>query len=217
MNRVWGKDILNGDQNSLEVRRARDMQPILDQVDMLLDLHSMDYATPAMMMAGAHAKGQQLAKDMATPELIISDKGHMSGKRLRDYGDFGNPLSGKNSLLLESGQHWEEQSKVVSIDLALRFLKLFGTIDMNTLMDDHLELPEDQGLIEVTHSITIATDNFKWASEFTGFECFQAAGTVIGWDGDGEVFTPYGDCILVKPTTDLRKGQTAVRFGKQIN
>ena len=216
LNRVWGNDVLNGEQNSLEVQRARDMRPILDQVDMLLDLHSMDNATPAMMMTGAHAKGQQLAKDIAAPEFIISDRGHTSGKRLRDYGEFDNPLSGKNALLLESGQHWEEQSKIVSIDLALRFLKLFGTIDMNTLMDDHLELPEDQGLIEVTHSITIATHNFKWADEFIGLECLHDAGTVIGWDGADEVLTSYGDCVLIKPTTDLRKGQTAVRLGKQI-
>ena len=217
MNRVWGSDVLNGDQNSLEIRRARDMRPIIDQVDMLLDLHSMDNATPPMMMTGAHAKGQQLAKDIAASEFIISDRGHTSGKRLRDYGEFDKPLSARNALLLESGQHWEEQSKTVSIDLALRFLKLFGTIDMNTLMDDHLKLPEDQALIEVTHSITIATHNFKWADEFIGLDCFQDAGTVIGWDGDDEVCTPYSDCILIKPATDLRKGQTAVRLGKQIN
>jgi len=219
MNWVWGNDVLNGDQNSLEVRRAREMQPILDQVDMLLDIHSVDNATPTIMMTGAHVKGQQLAKDLATPEFIISDKGHTFGKRLRDYGEFDNPLSGKNALLLDSGQHWEEQSKIVSIDLALRFLKLFGTIHMNTLMDDHLEPPEDQGLIEVTHSIIIAIDNFKWADEFIGLECFQDAGTVtvIGWDGYDEVCTPYEDCILIKPTTNLRKGQTAVRLGKQIN
>ncbi len=217
MNRVWGRDVLHGDQCSLEVRRARDMLPSLDQVDILLDLHSMDNATPAMMMIGAHAKGQQLAKDLAAPEFIISDKGHVYGKRLRDYGEFDNSLSGKNALLLEAGQHWEEQSKIVSIDLALRLLKLFGTIDINTLMDDHMELPKGQGLIEVTHSITIATNNFKWADDFTGLECFQEAGTIIGWDGDDEICTPYGDCILIKPTTNLCKGHTAVRLGKQIN
>jgi hypothetical protein len=136
---------------------------------------------------------------------------------LRDYGEFDNPLSGRNALLLESGQHWEEQSKTVFIDLALRFLKLFGTIDMDTLMDDHLELPEDQGLIEVTHSITIATNNFKWADAFIGLECFQEAGTIIGWDGYDEICTPYDDCILIKSTTDLCKGHTAVRLGKQVN
>jgi hypothetical protein len=162
MNRIWGNDVLNGDQNSLEVRRARDMCPILDQVDMLLDLHSMDNANPAMMMTGGHAKGQKLVRDIAAPEFIISDSGHSSSKRLRDYGEFDDPLSGKNALLLEYGQNWQEQRKIVSIDLALWLLKLFGTIDINTLMDDHLELPEDQSLIEVTHSITITTDNFKW-------------------------------------------------------
>jgi hypothetical protein len=74
MNQVCGNDFLNGDQNSLEVRRVPDMLPILDQVDMLLDLHSVDNATPAMAMTGAHAKGQQLAKDIAAPDLSYPTK-----------------------------------------------------------------------------------------------------------------------------------------------
>ncbi len=217
MNRVWGEDVLNGERETLEVERARDLCPILDQVDMLLDIHSMQHPTPALMLCGPLAKGQQLAKDLATPEFVVSDKGHAAGTRMRDYGAFGDPMSEKNALLLEAGQHWEKSSEAVSIDTALRFLKLFGTIDMDTLMEDHLVLPDDQALIEVTHPITITADQFKWESTYTGFECIEDAGTILGWNDDEPVRTPYDDCILIMPNRRLHKGQTAVRLGKRIN
>ena len=69
MNRVWSEDVLGSERTSLELERARQMRPIIDQVDMLLDLHSMEHPIPAMMMAGGHAKGQQLSKDIATPKF----------------------------------------------------------------------------------------------------------------------------------------------------
>lgn len=217
MNRVWGDDVLNGERETVETRRARDLCPILDQVDMLLDIHSMQHPTPALMLCGPLAKGQQLAKDLATPEFVVSDKGHAAGKRMRDYGGFGDPMSEKNALLLEAGQHWEKSSAAVSLDSALRFLKLFGTIDMETFMEDHLELPDDQALIEVTHPITITADQFRWEQTYTGFECVEKQGTILGWNDAEPVLTPYDDCILIMPNRRLHKGQTAVRLGKRIN
>lgn len=217
MNRVWGDDVLNGPRDTVETLRAREIQPILDQADMLLDIHSMQHPTPALMLCGPLAKGQQLAKDLAAPDYVVSDKGHAAGKRMRDYGGFGDPMSDKNALLLEAGQHWEASSAAVSIDVALRFLKLFGAIDMDTLMEDHLPLGEDQALIEVTHPITITAEQFRWENAYTGFECLEQEGTIIGWNDDEPVRTPYDDCILIMPNRRLHKGQTAVRLGKQIN
>lgn len=217
MNRVWAADVLNGSRDTVETARARALCPILDQVDMLLDIHSMQHPTPALMLCGPLAKGQQLAKDLATPEYIVSDKGHAAGKRMRDYGGFGDPMSEKNALLLEAGQHWEKSSEVVSIDTALRFLKLFGSIPMETLMEDHLHHPSDQYLIEITHPITITAEKFRFAKPYTGFESIEKQGTLLGWDGDEPVVTPYDDCILIMPNRRLHKGQTAVRLGKRIN
>lgn len=217
MNRVWSDEVLNGPRDTVETLRARDLRPILDQADMLLDIHSMQHPTPALMLCGAQAKGQQLAKDLATPEFVVADKGHAAGKRMRDYAGFRDPMSEKNALLLEAGQHWEKHSEAVSIDTALRFLKLFGAIDMDTLMADHLPLPDDQSLIEVTHPITITAEQFRWENTYTGFECIEKAGTILGWNDDEPVRTPYDDCILIMPNRRLHKGQTAVRMGRRIN
>ncbi len=215
-NRTWGLDVLDGDRDTVETRRARELRPIIDQVDILLDIHSMQHKTPALMICGPLAKGQQFAKDLGTPEFIVSDAGHASGKRMRDYGGFGDPDSPKNALLLETGQHWEENSAYVAVDTALRYLKLLGTVDVEFGQDDHLELPDDQKLIEVDGPVTIKNDTFRFAEAYTGFEVIEDAGTLLGWDGEEEVLTPFDDCVLIMPNRRLVKGQTAVRLGRVV-
>jgi hypothetical protein len=48
-------------------------------------------------------------------------------------------------------------------------------------------------------------------------ELITAVGTVIGYDGDEEIKTPYDNCVLIMPSRRLRKGESAVRFGRFIN
>ena len=217
MNRVWGLDVLDGDRSTTETRRARELRPIIDQIDFMLDIHSMQHPTPALMICGPLEKGRTFAKKLTTPQYIVSDQGHSAGIRMRDYGDFGDPSSPKNALLLEAGQHWEKSSEAVSIDAALRFLKLNGCVEANWLEGDQLSHLNSQSLIEVTDPIIIHNATFRFAAPFTGFECIKEAGTILGWDGNVEVRTPYDNCILIMPNRRLYKGQTAVRLGRNID
>jgi hypothetical protein len=57
---------------------------------------------------------------------------------------------------------------------------------------------------------------FRFARVFTGLEVIAKAGTLIGWDGDREVRTPYDNCVLVMPSKRLYRGQTAVRLGRFV-
>jgi len=215
-NRTWGLDVLDGDRDTVETRRARELRPIVDQADFLLDIHSMQHKTPPLMICGPLEKGRQFARDLATPAHVVSDEGHAAGKRMRDYGGFGDPASPKNALLMECGQHWEKASADVAIDTTLRFLKMLGTIDDAFGADRHLPLPDHQRLIEVSGPVTIEADEFQFAQPFTGFEVLAEEGTLIGWDGEREVCTPYPDCVLIMPSRRLYKGQTAVRLGRII-
>jgi hypothetical protein len=45
-------------------------------------------------------------------------------------------------------------------------------------------------------------------------EVIEKQGTLIGWDGDAEVRTPYDKCVLIMPSRRLRRGESAVRFGR---
>ena len=75
------------------------------------------------------------------------------------------------------------------------------------------QAPLAQKTVEVTHPVTITAEAFRFARIFTGLEVIKEAGTLIGWDGEREVRTPYDDCVLVMPSKRLYRGQTAVRMG----
>ena len=217
-NRLWAAETLdNLERDSVELRRARQVRPYLDGVDFLLDIHSMQHKTPPLMMAGPLPKGRALARDVGLPELVVTDTGHAAGKRMRDYEGFADPASPKNALLMECGQHWEADAGPLAIHTALRFLLAKGVVAADWAAEElaGVELPR-QRFIEVTGPITIETAEFRFVDDYRGLEVIPAAGTVIGYDGQTPVTTPYDDCVLIMPSRRLNPGASAVRLGRYV-
>jgi len=217
-NRVWDVGVLEGPRDSVELRRARAIRPVIDTVDYLLDLHSMQHVSAPLMLCGPLEKGRRFAREVGFPEHAMSDAGHAAGRRLRDYAGFGDAASPKNALLVECGQHWATESIGVARETTLRFLACFDMIDP-AFLARHVAVapPPKQKMIEVTGRVTIRTESFRFTQPFTGLEVIDRAGTVIGWDGDEEIRTPYDGCVIVMPSQRLFPGQTAVRFGRLID
>ncbi len=216
-NRLWDAGTLDGPRDSAELRRAREIRPLVDSVDYLLDIHSMQNATPPLMLAGPHVKGANLARALGYPRHVVCDEGHAAGRRLRDYGGFGDPASPKNALLVECGQHWEKASKWVAEQTTLRFLKELDVIDP-AFIAAHLDpapLPPQQ-VIEVTHAVTVERDGFAFAADFRGMEVIARQGDLIARDEAGELRAPYDNCVLIMPSRRLTKGLTAVRLGRIV-
>ena len=214
-NRLWTTEVLDGGRDSVELRRARTVRPIVDQVDYLLDIHSMQHTTVPLMMCGPDEKGRRLARALGSPEHVVSDAGHAAGRRMRDYADFLDPSSSRNALLVECGQHWEPTSVAVAKEIALRFLDYYEILTPEFVAEHLPEAPlPQQQIVEVTGPITIETDDFRFTQRFRGMEVIEKQGTLIGWDGDAEVRTPYDDCVLIMPSRRLRRGESAVRFGR---
>lgn len=216
-NRVWSKDVLEGARDSVELRRARELRPLVASVDALLDLHSMQHATPPLMICGMTRKARGLALDLGTPAHLVCDAGHAAGRRMRDYAEFADDASAKNALLIECGQHWERASATVAVDAMLRFLLHFGAIEREFAAPHLAPLPAAQRVVEVTEAVTIESDDFRFAAPYVGMEVIARAGTVIGYDGPTAVATPYEDCVLIMPSMRLQKGQTAVRLGRIVS
>jgi hypothetical protein len=100
-------------------------------------------------------------------------------------------------------------------EICLRFLARCEVVDP-AFVAEHLTAvpPPAQRLIEVTGPITIETDSFRFTQSFRGMEVIEKEGTLIGWDGKTEVRTPYDNCVLIMPSRRLRRGESAVRFGR---
>jgi predicted deacylase len=215
LNRVWSPDVLAGPNHSVELDRARALRPLVDSVDILLDLHSMQSNSTPLILSGPTPKGRALAASLESPAVIVADTGHSAGLRLRDYGGFSDPADGRNALLVECGQHWRAETATLAIDTAYRFLAQLGMIDAETAAPHLLPTPAvPQRWIDVTDAVGVSHADCRFAGDYSGLEVIPAAGTVIGIDGDAEIRTPYDDCVLVMPARRLAPGQTAVRLGR---
>jgi predicted deacylase len=218
-NRLWDEATLDGGRQSTELARARVLRPFVEAADFLLDIHSMQHATAPLMLAGTLDRSGALARRVGIPELIMCDAGHAAGRRMRDYGPFGEPASPKTALLIEAGQHWQQRTAEVATDVMLRFLVALGTVtrdDAAPIGGPDFDAQPRQRVIEVTEAVTITHDRFEFAGDFRGLEVLTPKGTLIGHDNGREVRTPYDDCVLIMPSRRSGKGQTAVRLGRYV-
>jgi predicted deacylase len=218
-NRLWDEATLDGPRQSTELARARTLRRFVDAADFLLDIHSMQYATAPLMLAGTLDRSVALARRVGIPELIMCDAGHAAGKRMRDYGPFGDRASPKTALLIEAGQHWQDRAAEVATDVMLRFLIAMGVLtrdDAAPIGGPDFGAHPQQRIIEVTEAVTIASDKFEFVEDFRGLEVLSPKGTLIGRDNGREVRTPYDDCVLIMPSRRLAKGHTAVRLGRFV-
>ena len=213
LNRLWDMATLEGSRSSRELERARAMRPLLEQADLLLDLHSMLWPSDPLMLSGPSAKGRSLAAAIGTPPLVVADAGHLGGRRLIDFAPFAEAASPRAAVLVEAGQHW--QPDTVQTTLAC----VAGLLRMAEMLTPDPVWPEDLAggpprHAEVTMTVTAATSGFAFARPFRGGEVIAACDTLIARDGGLEVRTPYDDCLLVMPSLRPSRGHTAVRMAR---
>lgn len=216
LNRVWDDGQLFGRRDSLELRRARELQPFVDAADWLLDIHSMQDACRPLMVCGLLDKGAAFARELGMPGDLLIDTGHPSGLRMRDRGGFGDPASEKNALLIECGQHWEASSAEVAIDSVVRFLRLTGAVSEAWAATRlRLPLPEVQHLVRVDEAVVALSSDFHFLFPVQGLDVIEQAGTAFAQDGATVFRTRYDKTVLVMPSTQHGKpGNTMVRLGR---
>ena len=210
MNRVWDAAVLDGPRRSSELDRARAIRPLIDDMDVLLDLHSMLWPSDPLLLSGPSAKGRELALALGVPGLVVADRGHVTGPRLIDYARFTTDHAAASACLVEAGQHW-----------------LPGTVDVMegciTALLGHTGLapcPPRPGPLprcaEVTVAVTAATSGFSFVQPYRGGDVIPWRDTLIALDGNTEIRTPHDDCLLVMPSLRASRGHTAVRLARFV-
>ncbi len=216
MNRVWSVDLLESRHQSVEMARARELRPYAESVDYLLDLHSTSLPAPPMLLCGTQEKGRAFAEIMGYPAHVVADSGHSAGVRLRDFAAFGDSASAKIAMLVECGQHFDGNSQAVALNTIFAFLRAADMLDKAPEGFPDLPTSDAQYHIEVTHVVTVRSDRFAFARDFQCFETVSQAGTQIARDGILDIVSPYDDCVLVMPTRQPVRNQTAVRLGRYV-
>jgi len=214
MNRVWNAETLEGLRHSAELDRAREMRPIVETADLLLDLHSMLWPSEPLILSGPSPKGRALAAGCGTPGLVVADRGHATGPRLIDYARFTRPDTRCAAALVEAGQHWEKDTVATTLRCVAGLLRHAG------LAADHPALPppapggDRPRFAEVTQAVTATTGSFAFVQSYRGGDVVPRRNTLIALDGTVEIRTPHDSCLLVMPSLRPSRGHTAVRLAR---
>jgi predicted deacylase len=217
LNRVWCRAVLDGSRDSVELRRARELRPIFDTVDCLLDLHSMLWDSDPLILCGPPEKARRLAVAIGSPALVVSDQGHVGGRRLIDYRPFADPGTPRAAVLVEAGQHWEEATVPAMLASIAGFLRHTGQLDEAEVAALTAGRSATRQVIaEVTRTVTAESSDFRFVRHFRGGEVVPERNTLIALDGEAEIRTPHDDCILVMPSPRTCRGHTAVRLARRV-
>ncbi|MFC0385621.1 M14 family metallopeptidase [Muricoccus vinaceus] len=209
LNRVWSARHLDGPRDSLELRRARELRPVVEAADALLDLHSMLWPSDPLILTGASPGALALAQAIGVPATVVADAGHPEGPRMIDHAPFTEPGARRVAMLAEAGLHWEPETEAVAEACAGGLLRALG-------MAPAAPARCGQAAVwRVTRAITAASRQFAFTDLFRGGEVIPHAGTLIARDGEAEVRTPHDDCMLVMPSPRVMRGHVAVRLAQR--
>jgi predicted deacylase len=211
INRLWDEAVLTGPRQSAELNRAREIRPLIDQADVILDLHSMLWPSDPLILCGPTARGRELGCAIGCPPLVVADSGHANGPRLIDY--VGLSSSGATAVLVEAGQHWRHETVDTAMESVAAVLRQAGVV----AEDAPLPPPRPNTLVRcatVTDVVTARTSAFAFVRAWYGGAVIEKRNTVIAMDGTTEITTPYDDCLLVMPSLRPGRGHTAVRLAR---
>lgn len=216
MNRVWDRETLDGPRRSVELRRARELRPLIDTVDVLCDLHSMLWESDPLILTGETDKAARLGVAVGIPPTVVADNGHAGGRRMIDHERFADPASAPAAILIEAGAHWEAATATLMDRAAARLLRHAGMAQPGApLAVDAASTGPRRA--RVTRTITVRSRSFAFVRAFRGGEVIAARNTLIAMDGDEEIRTPHDDCLLVMPTPIVHRGHTAVRLAQFLD
>lgn len=204
MNRVWTPARLDGTEGpeTREVARARELRPLLDGADYLLDLHTTLLSRVPFWVLPSAPRAASFARTLPVPAARLQLKpGGMLGTPLVDYGPFADPAGSATALVAECGQHWAPEARDVALATTLHFLTALGLADAED--GARYATPVDAGpagLFTVTQDVFAKTDRWRYVRSFTGFDRIEP-GEVMAYDGDEAVVGPPEGCwvALARP------------------
>jgi len=214
LNRLWSADLLLRSDRGIELDRAREIRPMVESADILLDLHSMLWPSDPLILAGPTASGLALGAAIGVPSLVVADHGHQNGARLIDHAAFTAESAGRTAILVEGGPHWEPSTVTCLWASVAALLRLTGLAAADDPRLPPAVEPQPVRTAHVTDVITASNHDFRFMKTYRGGTVIPWSDTLIARDGNREIRTAYDDCLLVMPSARPSKGHTAVRLAR---
>ncbi|HSW17558.1 MAG TPA: succinylglutamate desuccinylase/aspartoacylase family protein [Ramlibacter sp.] len=198
LNRVWSGERLDGDEDSPELRRVRELRPFVAAADHILDLHSTSQEVEPFWVYPSFGRNAQAATAIGLPAVHLTmPRGLGAGTPLIQHGRHGDVSSDAGvAVVAECGQHFSRSSSEVAIEVSLRFLEYFGLIEREPALAALPKLPQRR--YELLETYVIRTPDFHFARPVIGFETFER-GELVATDGLEELRAPEA-CTILMPT-----------------
>lgn len=212
LNRVWSSDWLDGEQDSPELRRARELRPVLAQADHVLDIHSTSQDVEPFWVYCGFPRNAAVALALGSPSVhLVMPDGLGSGTPLIQYEKFGAANGGSAAMVVECGQHFRRSTGELATRVARGFLAHFGLLAAETAAPAAV-----QRRFQLLQTCMVKTTEFRFTRPCIGFEVF-AKGELIATDGADEIRAPCDDCTILMPTRAPVVGREAVYLAQPLS
>lgn len=212
LNRIWSPAWLDGAQDSPELRRARELRPVVAAAEHILDIHSTAQAVQAFWVYPAFARNAAAASAIASPSVhLVMPQGLGSGTPLIQHGQHGQADGTGVALVVECGQHFLRSSSDRAVQVALDFLAHFGLIERTVSSAP----PAEQRRFELMQTWVVKTPEFQFTRPLKGFETFNQ-GELIATDGADQIRAPCADCTVLMPTRKPIVGREGVYLARPL-
>jgi len=210
LNRVWSAAELDGSLDSIEMRRARELRPVVAAADHILDIHSTSQDVEPFWVYPAYPRNTEVACAIGRPGVhLLMPSGLGSGTPLIQHGRLGEAAGAGTGLVVECGQHFLRSAGEVATTAALDFLGYFGLIERDR------PAPGPQRRYELLQTSMVKTPEFSFTRPLVGFEVF-AEGELIATDGVDEIRALCNDCTVMMPTRAPIVGREAVYLTRPV-
>jgi succinylglutamate desuccinylase len=214
LNRIWSPELLEGTDDSPELRRAREMRPVVAAADHILDIHSTAQDVVPFWVYPAFERNSQAALAIGNPPVhLVMPRGLGSGTPLIQHGRHGlKDGTAGAAMVVECGQHFLKSASDLATEVALDFLAYFGLMDPRP----GRKAPGPQRRFELLETHIIKTPQFRFARPVVGFEVF-AKGELVYTDGPDEVRAPVDNCTIFMPSREATVGKEAVYLTRPMD
>ena len=211
LNRIWSAELLEGSDDSPELRRARELRPVVAAADHILDIHSTSQDVEPFWVYPAFERNAQVALAIGRPSVhLVMPDGLGSGIPVIQHGRHGEENSNAGAALVaECGQHFLQSSADLATEVALDFLAHFGLTEARPARER-----APQRRYQLLQTCMVRTPEFRFTRPVVGFETF-AAGELIATDGSTEIRAPE-DCTILMPTREPIVGREAVYLARRL-
>lgn len=211
LNRIWSAEMLDSNEQSPELRRARELRPVLAEAQHILDIHSTSSDIDPFWVYLPFERNVALTSAIASPSVhLLLPGGLTTGTGLMQYAQHGTAQGPGAAVVVECGQHFKRAAADLATEVTLNFLAHFGLIDpveKKNLSTSPKTVPQRRFELLETH--VIKSENFAFIRPLVGLEIFSK-GELIALNGDEKIIAPCDNCTVFMPTREPIVGREAV-------